>query len=157
MTQIRYLFFLSLVLSVNQALSQSFNEDKTAMINFIKRMHAAAPFEGVKVLDDYDHQYFLSVLSLEKVKYKDPSTMNRVAQVKAQSQANVFFNGSTINSELVIKTTDKTEDSKTTSVVETIESIKENAMGFTQGLELLANYDNSDNTRVIFIFYRELK
>jgi hypothetical protein len=32
-------------------------------------MYNSAPFEGVKVIDDYDHQYFISVLSLEKGKY----------------------------------------------------------------------------------------
>lgn len=32
--------------------------------------------------------------------------MNRLEQVKGQSQANIFFNVSTISSDLVIKTTD---------------------------------------------------
>ena len=48
---------------------QGFNEDKTAFSNFIKRMYTAAPFEGVKIVDDYDHQYLVSVISLEKAKY----------------------------------------------------------------------------------------
>ena len=42
-------------------------------------------------------------------------------------------------------------------IVETIESIKENASGFTQGLELLTNFDNADGTRMVFIYYREMK
>lgn len=54
-------------------------------------MYNAKPFEGVKVIDDYDHQYFISVISLETDKYSNPSIMNRVAQVKSQSQANVFL------------------------------------------------------------------
>ena len=32
--------------------AQSFNEDKTAFTNFIKRMYTATPFEGVKIIDD---------------------------------------------------------------------------------------------------------
>lgn len=132
--------------------SQSLNQDKTSLTNFIKRMYSAAPFEGVKVIDDYDHQYFISVLSLEKAKYPSESIMFRVAQVKGQSQANTFFNGSTISSDLVIRTTEK-EKATTT---ETIESIKENAIGFVKSMELLSNFDNTDRKRTVFIFYKEM-
>ena len=137
--------------------SQSINDDKTSVTNFIKRMYNSAPFEGVKVIDDYDHQYFISVLSLEKGKYPNEAMMNRVAQVKGQSQANIFFNGSTISSDLVIKTTEsKSTDKPATSAVETIESIKENAMGFVKSMELLTNFDNPDGKRMVFIFYKEM-
>jgi len=132
--------------------SQSINDDKTSLTNFIKRMYNASPFEGVKVIDDYDHQYFISVLSLEKAKYPSESTMFRVAQVKGQSQASTFFNGSTISSDLVIKTTEK----ENTTTVETIESIKENAIGFVKSMELLTNFEDNDGKRVVFIFYKEI-
>ena len=138
--------------------SQSINDDKISVTNFIKRMYNAASFEGVKVIDDYDHQYFISVLSLEKGKYPNEAIMNRVAQVKGQSQANIFFNGSTISSDLVIKTTEnKTTDKPTTSAVETIESIKENTMGFVKSMELLTNFDNADGKRMVFVYYKEMK
>ena len=149
------LVFLSLTFTLTIT-AQSFNEDKTAFSNFLKRMYTATPFEGVKVIDDYDHQYFISVLSLEKAKYTNPSTMNRVAQVKAQSQANTFFNGSNISNDLVIKTTEQKSKETTNTLLETIESIKENSIGFTKGLELLTNFDNSDGKREVFIFYREM-
>jgi len=137
--------------------SQSFNEDKTAFSNFIKRMYTATPFEGVKIVDDYDHQYLISVISVEKAKYTDPSIMNRVAQVKAQSQANTFLNGASISMEMIIKTTNQTSKDSTSTIVETIESIKQNSTGFTQGLELLCNFDNADNKRAVFIYFREIK
>jgi hypothetical protein len=137
--------------------SQSINDDKTSVTNFIKRMYNSAPFEGVKVIDDYDHQYFISVLSLEKGKYPNESMMNRVAQVKGQSQANIFFNGSTISSDVVIKTTENKSTDKPSTAVETIESIKENAMGFVKSMELLANFDNPDAKRMVFIFYKLMK
>ena len=136
--------------------SQSINDDKTSLTNFIKRMYNSAPFEGVKVIDDYDHQYFISVLSLEKGKYPNEAMMNRVAQVKGQSQANIFFNGSTISSDLVIKTTENKSTDKPSTAVETIESIKENSMGFVKSMELLANFDNPDGKRMVFIFYKEM-
>ena len=138
--------------------AQSFNEDKTAFSNFLKRMYNTKPFEGVKIVDDYDHQYLISVISLEKAKYTSESTMNRVAQVKAQSQASTFLNGATISMDMVI-TTKETKDSSNhvKTIVETVEQIKQNSVGFSQGLELLTNFDNTANMRIVFIYIRELK
>lgn len=136
--------------------AQSFNEDKTSMVNFLKRMYNSSPFEGVKIVDDYDHQYLVSVLSLDQSKYNNPSIMNRVAQVKAQSQANTYLNGASISTDLVIKTTEQKTGNKTNTVVESIESIKENAMGFSQGLELLSNFENETTKRMVFMYYREI-
>ena len=138
--------------------AQSFNDDKTTFANFIKRMYTASAFEGVKVVDDYDHHYLISVLSLEKAKYaSNPSAMDRVAQVKAQSQANTFLNGATISSDLIIKTTEKKSKDSTSVLVETIESIKQNSMGFTRGLELLTNFENTDGKRMVYVYMREMK
>ena len=50
--------------------AQSFNDEKVSLTNFIKRMYTAKPFEGVKIVDDYDHQYLISVISLEEAKNK---------------------------------------------------------------------------------------
>ena len=139
--------------------SQSINDDKVSLTNFIKRMYNSAPFEGVKVIDDYDHQYFISVLSLEKGKYPNDSMMNRVAQVKGQSQANIFFNGSTISSDFIIRTTEEKYKGATESksTVETIETIKENSIGFVRAMELLTNFEIEDGKRVLFIYFKELK
>jgi 6-pyruvoyl-tetrahydropterin synthase len=121
-------------------------------------MYTAKPFEGVKIVDDYDHQYLISVISLEKAKYTSESTMNRVAQVKGQSQASTFLNGATISMDMVI-TTKETKDSTNNvkTIVETVEQIKQNSVGFSQGLELLTNFDNADSLRMVFIYIRELK
>ena len=112
----------------------------------------------MKIVDDYANQYLVSVISLEKAKYTSESIMNRVAQVKAQSQASTFLNGATISMDMIITTTE-TKDStgNISTIVETIEKIKQNSMGFSQGLELLTNFDNSDKLRVVFIYIRELK
>ena len=153
----KLLLLLTLAYSIN-ANAQSFNEDKTAFSNFLKRMYTAKPFEGVKIVDDYDHQYLISVISLEKAKYTSESTMNRVAQVKAQSQASTFLNGATISMDMVI-TTKESKDSTNniTTIVETVEQIKQNSVGFSQGLELLTNFDNTNSLRMVFIYIRELK
>lgn len=151
----KLIFYLTLVFTLS-ANAQSFNEDKTAMSNFIKRMYTTNPFEGVKIIDDYDHQYLVSVISLDKSKYNNQSVMNRVAQVKAQSQANTFLNGASISMDMVI-TTKETKDSTNIvkTIVETVENIKQNSVGFTQGLELLNSFD--ENKNVVFIYIREIK
>ena len=151
------LLLLSLTL-VSPTFGQSFSEDKVSLSNFIKRMYAATPFEGVKIIDDYNHQYLISVVSLDKAKYNSPSIMNRVAQVKSQSQANTFLNGSQVTSETVISTKDSVvNDSTKKTVVTVVEKIKENAIGFVNGMELLTNFDNKEATRMVFIFIKEIK
>lgn len=148
---------LVLFSTVANARYQSIDDNKTAFGNFIKRRYSAAPFEGVKIVDDYDHQYLVSLVSLEKARYTDPSVMNRIAQIKAQSNVNTYLNGSTISMDMLI-TTKETKDAsnKLTTAIETIEQIKQNSIGFTQGLELLSNFDNNDGKRTVFVFYREI-
>ena len=148
-----FIFFFSLTCH-----AQSFSDEKVSLGNFIKRMYSATPFEGVKIIDDYNHQYLVSVVSLDKAKYSSPSIMNRIAQVKSQSQANTFLNGSQVTSETVISTKDSmVNDSTKKTVVTVVEKIKENAIGFVNGMELLTNFDNKEATRMVFIFIKEIK
>ena len=151
------LIILALMLSAI-SYGQGFNDDKIALTNFIKRMYNSSPFEGVKIVDDYDHQYLVSVISLEKAKYTSESVMNRVAQVKAQSQASTFLNGATISMDMII-TTKETQDStnNVTTIVETVEEIKQNSVGFSQGLELITNINDSDGLKMVFIYMRAIK
>lgn len=151
------LVLIILAFNVTIAFSQTFNEDKISFGNFLKRMYTAKPFEGVKIVNDYNQEYLVSVISLEKAKYADPSVMNRMAQVKAQSQANTFINGSIISSDLIIETSEKKSNNTIESTVKTIELIREDSMGFTRGLELLTNFDNEDGTLMAFIYFRSLK
>ncbi len=169
-SQMKIKIFIIILLHSNACFAQGVNDEKVSLSNFIKRMHTAAPFEGVKIMDDYDHQYLISVISLDTAKYTDPSVMNRVAQVKAQSQANTFLNGATITMDMVIRTvvtsskdstntikdsTNTTRDS-TNTFMETIETIKQRATGFTQGLELLTTFGNADGKRMVFVYSREV-
>jgi len=152
---------LLLLLSILFCLSvkgQSINNEKTSLGNFLKRMYAATSFEGVKIVDDYNHQYLISVISLEKAKYTSESTMNRVAQVKAQSQASTFLNGANISMDMVI-TTKESKDSanNVTTIVESVEQIRQNSVGFSQGLELLSVFPNGDDKRMVFIYGRVIK
>ena len=137
--------------------AQSYNDEKVSLSNFMKRMYTSKPFEGVKIIDDYDHNYLVSVVTLDKAKYTSESIMNRIAQVKAQSQASTFLNGATISMDMVITTTEKKDSQNNiNTIVKTVEQIKQNSAGFSRGLELLSNFDNSDNSRMVYIYIREI-
>ena len=140
------------VFSVQAIFAQGYNVEKTALTNFLVRMYNNAPFEGVRVVEDYETYYLLSVLTLDKTKYSNESIMNRVASVKAMSQASRFFNGSNITSKLIIRTSEKSDGSGDTDV---IEKIKEHSVGYVKALEQLTNFPDKTG-RQVFIFYKKI-
>ena len=115
-------------------------------------MYENAPFEGVRVVDDYESTYLISVLALEKSKYKQASVLNRVASVKAMAQASRFLNGSEITQDMIIRTSEKADGSNDTEI---IENIHEHSAGYVQHLEQLTNFTRADGMQV-FIFIKEL-
>lgn len=144
---------LAFILPVLSVSAQGYNLERTALANFLTRMYENAPFEGVRMVDDYEHHYLMSTLSLDPAKYNgDESTMNRVAGVKAMSQASRFFNGSSITSDLIIRTTEKSDG---TADTEMIENIKENSVGYVKALELLTSFNDS-NGKKVFIYITEV-
>ncbi len=152
--KIRKLLILGLVILLNiSTFAQNFNVDMTALSKFVQRMYTATPFEGVKLLEDYDNQYLLSVIVLDPAKYgNNESTMTRVASVKAMSEASRFFNGSRITTDLVITTK---EDGKSNVTTEMLEKINEKSIGYIKSLSQLTNFPNADKKRV-FVYYKQL-
>lgn len=146
--------FLSIFLFT--AFSQQFSSNKVSLANFIARMYNSKPFEGVKVMQDYDNNYLVSVVILKVDSSKSESVLNRVASIKAKSNANLFISGSAITSESIIRTTEeKTKDTVKTKT-EVTEIIKETANGFVQGMELLTSFDTDEGKQRVFVFIREL-
>lgn len=142
------------MLSGYSAHAQSYNAELTALTNFLVRMYNNAPFEGVRVVEDYEEAYLLSVLALEKSKYPNESTMDRVASVKAMSQASRFFNGSNITSDLIIRTSEKSDGSSDTEI---IENIKENSVGYVKQLEMLTNFPSKEDAGwQVFMYFKKL-
>ena len=132
--------------------AQSFNEDRVAFTNFLIRMYNNAPFEGVRAVNDYDNAFLISVLALDKEKYKTEAVLNRVASVKAMANASRYFNGSYITQDMIIHTTEKSDG---TSDTEIIEKIRENSVGYVKALEQLTNFKRKDGQQV-FIFIAPL-
>ena len=71
----------------------------------------ANPFEGVKIVSDYDNNYVLSVVLVKSG--TSESAINRIAQVKSQRQGSQYLNGVvTTESETIIRTTEKVKMGK---------------------------------------------
>ena len=116
-------------------------------------MYTASPFEVVKMLEDYDNQYLLSVIALDPAKYgNNESTMNRVASVKAMSEASRFFNGSQITMDLVITTKDDGQSNITT---EMLEEINEKSIGYVKALSLMTSFANEEG-KYVFVYYKQM-
>ena len=151
---VKKLFIVITMCAVSiSTMAQGYNTEKTALTNFLVRMYENAPFEGVRAVDDYEQQYLISVLTLEKAKYTNESVMFRVAGVKAMSQASRFFNGSSINSDLIIRTSEKSDGTGDTEMIETI---NEKSVGFVKSLELLTNFD-IENGQMVFIYFTPIR
>lgn len=134
--------------------AQSFDQERIALAKFIERMYNNSPFEGCRIVDDYDNSYLLSVVELDKSKYKTSSVMNRVAQVKSQRNAGEFFNGTQSYSEITIRTP-KSEKKGNREMAETYEIIRTNSTGFVQQMALLTNFE-SGNGLMVFVFYKKV-
>ncbi len=132
--------------------AQGYNGNRVALTNFLVRMYNNIPFEGVRAVDDYDHSYLISVLALDKEKYKTESVLNRVASVKAMAQASRYFNGSNITQDMIIRTSEKANGYSDTEI---IENIREHSIGYVKTLEQLTNFTREDGMQV-FIFIKQL-
>jgi len=152
-----FIGLIILAFSLN-GFSQDYNSEKTSLTNFLKRMYNSSPYTGVKVVEDYENNYLISVVILDKKKYTSSSLINRVAQVKAQSQASTFLNGSNIEMDFIMKTTEKRSEESENVTIETVEKIKENSSGFVKALELLSNFDSEqEEGMMVFIYFKTIE
>lgn len=136
-------------------LAQSFDQERIALAKFIERMYKSSPFEGCRIVDDYDNSYLLSVVELDKSKYKTSSAMNRVAQVKSQRNAGEFFNGTQSYSEITIRTPKSEEKGGNKDMTETYEIVRTNSTGFVQQMALLTQFESNEGMTV-FVFYKKV-
>jgi hypothetical protein len=235
----KIIFFLITILNVCSSFAQSFSDEKTSAINFVKRVYASSPFEGVKKIEgeagnyyavavtlmnipkdsvlsvvskaqskaqvnaeqgfaepcvkfemiariekgnqntylflcttleefiteivkkkSFDgariisapaNKYIVSAITLENAKYSSLEMRNKTAFMKAKQLVNTLVNGSIITSDQIIRTD---ENDQRTEVNKT-EVIKENAMGFIQGLELLFGKEIISN-KTTYVYYSKI-
>lgn len=141
------------VVWVNNAQAQGYDQERIQLANFIERMYKNAPFDGCRIVDDYDNSYLLSVVALDKSKYKTPQIMNRVAEVKSQRNAGEFFNGSQSYTSMTIKTP-KGEEHET-DMTEVYELIKVNSIGYIKQMQLLTSFEDNVGMQV-YVYYKKV-
>ena len=133
--------------------AQGYDQERIQLANFIERMYNNAPFDGCRIVDDYDNSYLLSIVALDKSKYKTPQIMNRVADVKSQRNAGEFFNGSQSYTEMTIKTP-KGEEHES-DMTEVYELIRTNSIGYVRQMQLLTSFEDSTGM-MVFVYYKRI-
>ena len=125
MKTIKIIIAVCLLVLSHRGQAQGYNSENIALGNFLVRMYNNAPFEGVKIVSDYDNNYLLSVVLVKNS--GSESTMNRVAQVKSNRQVSQFLGGLvSISSETIIKMSENTKSGQT--IEEVTDIIKENSI-----------------------------
>ena len=113
----------------------------TTLEEFITEMSKKKSIDGARIISAPANKYVISTVTLENAKYTSPEMRDKAAFMKAKQLINTLVNGSTITSEQIIRTD---ENDKRTEITST-EVVKENAMGFIQGLELLFGKEITPN------------
>lgn len=135
-----------------EVFAQGYNAENSALANFLIRMYNNTPFEGVKVVSDYDNDYLLSVVHVKNS--GSESSMSRVAQVKSQRQVCQFLNGIvSISSETIIRTTEDRSSGR--SIEEVTDIIREHSIGFTRAMQTLTVIDTPSGEKC-YMFYRKI-
>ena len=149
------IFITLFLLITDSCYAQSLDEDRIALANFVERLHNNSPFEGCRIIDDYDNKYLLSVVVLDPSKYKVKTAMNRTAQVKSQRTAGEFINGTQTYSEFIIKTPRVDDKNRTEELAQTFDVIRSNSTGYIQQMQLLTTFEDDEHMKV-YVFYKEL-
>jgi hypothetical protein len=120
--------------------------------SFLQRELQKKSFDGARIISAPSNKYIVAVVNLENSKYSTTESRDKVAHMKAKQMVNSLINGSTISSEVVIRT-DETDSS---TEVNSTEFIREQAMGFIQGLELLSSSELQSG-KTSYLFYSKIQ
>ena len=119
--------------------------------DFMLGLLKSKPFDGARFVSAPQNKYIISAITLDNSKYASPEMRDKAGYMKAKQFVNVMVNGSTITSESIIRT-DETD--KATEITNT-EIVREQSMGFINGLELLTTKEIAPN-KTTYIYYSKL-
>ena len=146
------LFILFYFLFLTYGFAQNYNKEQTKLRNFLVRMYQNSPFEGVKIVSDYENDYLLSVVLIPASNSK--RAMNRIAQIKNARQVSQFSSDLTsIKSQTIISIGKDSVSSK--KVMEVTDIIQENSIGYAQSMEVLTTL-NVGNKERCYMFIRKI-
>lgn len=120
----------------------------TTLEEFITDISKKKSIDGARIISAPSNKYIVSTITLENAKYTTPEMRDKAAFMKAKQLVNTLVNGSTITSDQIIRTDENDIRTEITST----EIVKEHAMGFIQGLELLFGKEITQN-KTTYVYY----
>jgi hypothetical protein len=123
----------------------------TTLEEFITEIIIKKSFEGARIISSPANKFIVTAITLENNKYSDPEVRAKTAFLKAKQTANALVNGSNITSEQIIRTDENDEKTE----VSNIETIREQSMGFVQGLEFLFGKEIVQN-KTTYVFFSKI-
>ncbi len=124
----------------------------TTLDEFITGILKNKLVDGAKIISAPGNKFIMTSVSLENEKYSSSEMRDKVAFMKAKQFVNTMINGSTITSDQIIRTDES--DSKT-EVLNT-EIVREQALGFIQGLELLFSKNIMPN-KTSYVYFSKIQ
>lgn len=123
----------------------------TTLEEFITDIIKKKSIDGARIISAPGNKYIVSTITLENVKYTTPEMRDKAAFMKAKQLVNTLVNGSTITSDQIIRT----DESDIRTEITSTEIVKEHAMGFIQGLELLFAKEITQN-KTTYVYYSKI-
>jgi len=123
----------------------------TTLEEFITEIIKKKSIDGARIISAPANKYIVSTITLENAKYSTPEMRDKAAFMKAKQLVNTLVNGSTITSDQIIRT----DESDTMTEMTSTEIVKEHAMGFIQGLELLFGKEITQN-KTTYVYYSKI-
>jgi len=123
----------------------------TTLDEFITGVLKKKLVDGAKIISAPGNKYIIASISLENSKYTSSEMRDKAAFMKAKQFVNTMVNGSTITSDQIIRTDENDARTEVTST----EVVREHAMGFIQGLELLFSKEITPN-KTTYVYFTKL-
>jgi hypothetical protein len=123
----------------------------TTLEEFLTEIIIKKSFEGPRIISSPANKFIVTAIILENNKYSDPEMQTKVAFMKAKQSVNTLVNGSKITSEQIIRTDENDENTE----AKNIETIREQSMGYIQGLEFLFKKEIVQN-KTTYVFYSKI-
>ena len=97
----KYIVLILLCYCSTKSYSQSFYDEKTSAINFVKRVYTSSPFEGVKKLEVEHGNYYAVAVTLMNISKDSVLSIVSKAQSKAQIIAEQGFAEQCVKFEMI--------------------------------------------------------
>jgi hypothetical protein len=123
----------------------------TTLEDFITELIKKKSINGARIISAPANKYIVSTIILENAKYTTPEMRDKAAFMKAKQLVSTLVNGSTITSDQIIRTD---ENDRSTEVTNT-EIIREQSMGFIQGLALLFAKEITEE-KTTYVYYTKI-